>query len=790
MISNFFKITIRSLWRNKGFSFINIAGLAIGMASAMLILLWVQHEISFDRFHSKADRIHLLYSREDYNGKIDAWPSTSALLAEELKRSFAEVEDAVRYRAVYFLVTVGDKRFNLGGAFVDSGFLSLFSYPLLAGNAKRALATGHNIVLTEHFAKSLFGNEDPMGKTVRIDSIDLFTVAGVLKDLPSNTELDFGYLLPWEYMTKLGWDAGQTWAYSNANTYVLLRKGASMDAFDKKITPITRSHISSGEGSKRDVFVQPLVRNHLYGKVVNGRLVDGRIEMVKLFILVAVFILLIACINFMNLSTARSEKRAREVGIRKTIGANRKMLIFQFIGESIFLSFLAFLISVFLVELSLNGFNTIAGTRLEFPVSNIYFWLYSAGFIVLTGLLAGSYPAFYLSSFRPERVLKKAMHSGKALVTPRKIMVVLQFSFAVILTICTLVVERQIKYAKERDSGYEKEKLVFYFSQGEIDRHFELIREALLRTGAANAVTRLNSPITRVWSTISGFSWPGSSEKDKGLNFLEYHADGDFAKTIGTKVIDGRDIDAKSFPSDSNAVLLNESAIEAMHLKDPMGQTLRGPDGSNRTIVGIVKNFVTESPYDQIKPAIISAWSGGYGAVHFKLNSTISVADALARAEKVFREFNPQYPFDYIFADQAYARKFRYEQQQGTLAGLFAGLAIFISCLGLFGLSTYMAESRTKEIGVRKVLGASVSNIAFLLSRDFIKLVLIAILIASPIAWLVMNKWLGEFSYRIPLSAWLFFTSGILALLIAIFTVAGQAIKAAISNPVKCLRTE
>ena len=790
MLRNFFKITIRNLWRNKGFSTINISGLAIGMAAAMLILLWVQHEISFDRFHSRADRIFILFSREDYNGKIDAWPRTPALMAQDLKRNFAEVEDIIRFNQVYFLVTVGDKRFNSRGAFTDSGFLSTFSFPLLSGNAKQALSNDHGIILTEHFARNLFGKEDPMGKTVKIDSTDNFTVTGVLKDLPYNTEMDFEYLLPWDYISRLGWDKGQTWASTNALTYALLRKGPSGVAFDKKLRNITKDHISTGEGSKREVFIQPLIKNHLYARVENGELVGGRIEMVKLFIIVAVFILLIACINFMNLSTARSEKRAKEVGIRKTIGANRKTLVLQFIGESIFLSFLAFLIAVFLVELSLSGFNSIVGTSLEFSLSDYSFWIISLCFIVITGVLAGSYPAFYLSSFQPLRVLKTAIHRADALVTPRKILVVLQFSFAVLLTICTLVVGRQIKYAMDRDSGYNKDKLVFHFSQGDIDKHYELIKESLINSGAASSVTRLNSPITRIWSTVSGFSWPGSSEQDKGLNFLEFRADGDFTKTIGVKVIQGRDIDIRNFHADSNAVLLNESAIDAMHLKDPMGKTMTGTDGIKRTIVGIVKNFVIESPYEEIKPAIVGTWRGGYGAVHFKLNSSISTADAISKAERVFREYNPQYPFEYVFADDAYGRKFRDEQEQGTLAGLFAALAIFISCLGLFGLSTYVAESRTKEIGVRKVLGASVANIAMLLSGDFVKLVLIAIVISSPIAWFVMTKWLGNFSYRISLSIWLFLAAGLMALLISIITVAGQAIKAALSNPAKSLRTE
>ena len=790
MVRNFFKITFRSLWRNKSFSFINITGLAIGMAAAILILIWVQNEISFDRFHAKSDRISILYSREDFNGKMDAWGRTPALMAPELKRTFAEVEDAVRYNQVYFLVSAGEKKFNLAGAFADSGFLSMFSYPLLEGNVANALHDDHSIVVTQKLARKLFGNDDPMGKTIRIDSNDHFTVTGLLKDLPANTELDFEYLLPWTYQSRLGWDNGQTWAATNAYTYVLLKEGASPVAFDGKIRRITKDHVKIGEGSKREVFLQPLVRKHLFAKVENGKLVAGRMEMVRLFIVIAIFILVIACINFMNLSTAKSEERAREVGIRKAIGANRGSLIAQFIAESILLSFIAFLIALFLVQISLDAFNNLVGSQLTLAFQNYFFWIYALGFILITGFLAGSYPAFYLSSFLPVGVLKKTFHNVHALVTPRKILVVLQFSFALVLIICTIVVERQIQFAMDRDAGYKKDKLVFHFAQGEIDIHYDLIKQALINSGAAVSVTRINSPITRVWSTVAGFSWPGSSEQDEGMNFLQFAAGADFVNTIGLQLAEGRDLDISNYHTDSNAVLLNEAAVTAMHIRDPLGKMIKGSDGVNREIVGVLKNFVIESPYDVIKPTLIKAWTGGYGAVHFKLNPANSISDNLIRAEKIFRQYNPQYPFEYYFVDETYARKFREERQQGSLAGLFAGLAVFISCLGLFGLSIYMAESRVKEIGVRKVLGASVGDITILLSGDFIRLVLIAVIVASPIAWFVMDKWLSDFSYRVSMSVWLFLVAGLLVVMIALITVAGQAIRAAMSNPVNSLRSE
>jgi len=790
MIRNFLKIAFRSLWRNKSFSIINISGLAIGMAAAILILLWVQNELSYDRFYTSTDRIAQLFSRDINNGQLNVWGNTSGLMAQELKKSYPEVEDAARFRTVYFLTTVGDNHFNSEGAFADSTFLSVLDFPLLEGNAKSALSDNHNIVITQSLAIRLFGKADAMGKTVRIDSTENFKVTGVLKDLPGNTQFTYQYLLPWSFTTRLGWDRNQSWASTNAATYILLKQGASMSVFDQKIKNIVKGHINQGDGSKRETFTQPVSRLHLYSRQENGRLVEGRIEMVRMFIIIAVFILLIACINFMNLSTAKSEKRAKEAGIRKVVGARKNSLIFQFIGESTIIAIIAFGIALFLVQISLPAFNDVVGVPLSIDFGSLNWWLFAVGFVLLTGLLAGSYPAFYLSSFRPAEVLKGTFRKMNTLVTPRKALVVLQFTFAIALIICTIIVESQLRFARDRDKGYKANGLVYFFSQGDVIKNYNVIKNDLLSTGAAVSVTKTFSPITRVWGTVTGLSWPGSTDADKQVNFLQFQADADFAKTTGAKILQGRDIDINNYVSDSTAVLLNEAAIKAMRLKDPVGKTFRGQFGSTFHIVGVLKDFIIQSPYDQVQPMVVQGLATGYPVVHFRLNPANTTADNLAKAGKIFKRYNSQYPFEYYFADEMYARNFRQEKQDGTLSALFAGLTIFISCLGLFGLAAYMAENRVKEIGIRKVLGASVGNIAALLSADFIKLVLISILVASPVAWWAMSKWLQNFNYRISVEWWVFVAAGLGAIIIALITISSQAIKAALANPVKSLRSE
>jgi len=791
MIKNFFKIAYRNILRNKAFSFINISGLAIGMASAVLILLWIQNEMGHDKFHANSNRIYTANNRDKFNGQVWAWATTPKALGPALKMTYpSDVEDVVRSNSGHFLFTVGDKHLSEQGNFVDSGFLNVFSFPLLEGNANQALSGKYNVVITQKFAKKLFGNEDAMGKVVRIDSVDNFTVTGVLKDLPNNTVFNFEYLLPWTYLDKINQD-DDNWGDNSVQTYILLKPGISQTSFDAKIKNITIDHtVNTKSPSTTTVFTQLFRDQWLYSKSENGKYIGGRIEQVKLFGIIAAFILMIACINFMNLSTARSEKRAKEVGIRKVVGAQKKWLIIQFIGESILLAFLAGVLAIIIVELSLGAYNTLVGKELYIDFSNPDFWLTGLAFILVTGLLAGSYPAFYLSSYQPGRVLKGAFKAANALVTPRKVLVVLQFTFAIILIICTIVVVHQIKYAQGRDAGYSKDRLVYTFIQGDNEKHYDLIKNELLNTGTAVAVTKSMSPITQRWSDGWGYSWPGSKPGDDKTDFVMLSSDADFVKTMGVQLIDGRDIDIKNYPGDSTAILLNETAVKVMNLKNPVGATVKEDDGPKWHVVGVIKDFVFESPYQKVQQLMVMGPKSWFNVIHYKLNPALITDKALQMAKQIFNKYNPQYGFDYHFVDEAYAQKFEQEKRTGTLAALFAGLTIFISCLGLFGLASYMAENRIKEIGVRKVLGASVTSITALLSKDFLKLVIISFVIASPIAWYAMNEWLQSYTYRVQVEWWVFALTGILSILIAIVTVSYQAIKAAIANPVRSLRSE
>jgi ABC-type antimicrobial peptide transport system permease subunit len=786
MFKNYFKISYRYLIRNKGFSAVNILGLAIGMASAMLILLWVQNELGVDRFHKNTDRIYMAYRRLKINGEMYAGSQTPQVLAPALKQSYPEVDDAVRFNNVTFLVTVGEKHLNVRGAFADSGFLSVFSFPASEGNAGNALGP-NKIVLTEKLAKKLFGNQSPVGKMVRIDSTNNFTVSAVLKDLPANTQFDFEYLLPWGYSTTLGWE-DKNWTNNSTDTYVMLKPGASQLAFDAKVKAIIMQHAGKGYTTKVNVFTQPLSKLYLYSKSENGNLVGGKIEIVKLFSIIAVFILLIACINFMNLSTARSEKRAKEVGIRKVAGAHKNSLIAQFICESIMLAFAAFVIALAIVQFSLPAFNMLTGKQLSIDFGNIFYWLAA---VLFTGFIAGSYPAFYLSSFVPVQVLKGSFKKVNAVVTPRKVLVVLQFTFAIILIISTIIVEHQIQYAQSRDAGFDRSNLVYTFNQGDVNKNFDIIKQELISSGTAISVSKSSSPITQRWNSGSGYVWNNSSDADQKTEFVRLGSDADFIKTMGATLLEGRDIDINKYPGDSTAMLLNETAVKLMHLKNPVGQIIKRQNYPDQwRVVGVVKDFILESPYENINPTMIIGPLYWNQVIHFRLNPAQPTAASIAKAEQIFKKYNPQYPFDYVFADESYAQKFAEEQRTGKLAGLFAGLSIFISCLGLFGLAAYMAEQRTKEIGIRKVLGASVQSVVALMSKDFVTLVLISVIIASPVAWLFMNQWLQNYTYRINISWWIFGAAGLIAVAIALATVSFQAIKAATANPVKSLRAK
>ena len=786
MIKNYFKIAFRSLLRNKSFSVINILGLAIGSASAILILLWVQNEVSYDRFHTNENRLYEIWENESRDGEIQSGIPTQQLLGPALKKDYPEIENTARIGwNQYILFGNKEKSIKANGTWADPSFLTMFSFPLLKGDPATALNDPHSIVITEKMARKIFGNDNPVGQLLKFDNSENFTVTGVLKDLPVNTQFDFEFLNSSAFLESKGWiDAD--WTNISIRTFVLLKPTAKAAAVDQKIKNIVKKY-SDGR-SLSEIFLYPVKQLRLYSKFENGKAVGGRIEIVRIFTLIATFILLIACINFMNLSTARSEKRAKEVGIRKVAGALKKSLIGQFLIESIIISAISGALALLLVQLFLPSFNQITEKQLSIDYGNIRFWFSGIGFTLLTGILAGSYPAFFLAAFKPVIVLKGTFKKVNALVTPRKILVVSQFSFAIILVISTIIIVQQIKYVQGRKSGYDKNNLAYVFIEGDIQKNYALIKNELISSGTALFVNKTMAPLTQSWSIGSNLNWQGKVPGAR-ISFDRSTTNENLVKVAGLELIAGRDIDITSFPSDSTACLINESAAREMKFKNPVGQDLFD-DPITWHIVGVIKDFILQSPYEKTRPIIFKGPKYSANVMNIKFNGEHTMAQNIASTEKILKKYNPAFPFEYHFVDEEYAKKFSDQQLTATLAALFAGLTIFISCLGLFGLATYMAETRIKEIGVRKILGASIMNIATLISKDFVKLVIIAILIASPIAWYFMNKWLLGFDFRIHISGWVFILAGTVAIFIALVTVSFQSIRAAIVNPVKSLRNE
>lgn len=780
------KIAFRNLGRNKAFSLINISGLAIGMASAMLILLWIGHELSFDSFHEKKDRIYEAWNRNVLSDKLQCWNTTPKVMASALQGDNPEVETTARVNwNTSRLFKLGDKSILASGNVVDSTFLDIFTYPMVKGNPKTALMDPSAIVITESLAAKLFGQEEAMGKVIMMNIKTPVTVTGILKDPPKNSRFEFEYLMPWARLRAEGQDE-TFWGNNSVATYALLKPGVNFAPLEARVKEMRRKYDVNEK--KGEFFLYPLERWHLYSRFENGKESGGFIEFVRLFGIIAGFILLIACINFMNLSTARSERRAREVGIRKVVGANRSSLIGQFLGESTLLALISGILALLIVQLVLPGYNELTGRLVSVGYADPLFWLFFLGFIIFTGLLAGSYPAFFLSSFRPVSVLKGSFRKAHALISPRKVLVVLQFTFAIILIIATLVVKKQIDYARDREAGYNKDQLVYTFTSEDVQKNYMLIKNELLSSGVATSVTKTSAPMTENWSNSWGIEWAGKDPEDKTVVDV-FCADDKIARTVGLQMTMGRDIDLGSYATDSSAMLINESSLKLMKLRDPIGATLRYNDREWH-VVGVFRDFIIQSPYQPTRPLIVMGAHGWFSVAHIRLNPARSIRDNLAKMEAIYKKYNPHYPFDYKFVDAQYEEKFNAEQKAGILAGLFAGLTIFISCLGLFGLAAYMGENRIKEIGVRKVLGATVTDITALLSRDFLKLVLISFIIASPVAWWAVNTWLKDYPYRINVPMSSFIIAGTLSLLIALLTVSSQAVKAAVSNPVKSLRTE
>lgn len=789
LLGNHFKLAWRNLARGKVFSIIKILGLAMGIASALLLFLWIRNEMSFDLFHKKKDRIYMAWSQSTDEGKIYTWPGTSMLLGPVLNTTYPFVETTARYNEVYsFLFHAGEKHMESNGLLTDPSFLKIFDFPLVYGNPNTALSTPRSLIITESFAKRLFGHTDVMGKAVRIDSTGDFMVTGVMKDMPDNTQFgEFNWLGPWSYMNEVHWLRDE-WSTSYIRTIVLLKPSSSEQVANAHIKNVVKEHSND---VKFETFLHPIAKWRLYSHFENGKQVGGQIKTVRLFFIIACFILLLACINYMNLSTAKSMNRAREVGIRKVAGARKISIIRQFLVESILVALLAGAIALLVAEPNLKWFNALTYKRLAVPYNNLYFWLSFLGFVLITGILAGSYPAFYLAAYQPIKVLKGTFKSVNALVTPRKVLVVLQFTFAITFIICTLVIYRQIKYGQQRDVGYDQKNLAFVYMKGDVNTKFNAIRYDLISSGAITSVTRTNSPVTDVWNGDDTYEWATKKQGSPKLNAALYHSDNNFAKTMGLPIVKGRDINTDIYPTDSTAILINESAAKIMGFADPVGQAVTSKEG-NWHIVGVVKNFLPGTPFGSLYPIIIQGpgphhW---FGTMSFRLNPNRSVANNMKTIGAILKKYNPDNPFDPWFVDQTNEGKFEGTKRIGSLASIFAGLAIFISCLGLFALAAYMAENRTKEIGVRKVLGASVTSISTLLSKDFVKLVIISFVIASPLAWWAMHNWLNGFEYHIRISPWIFIATGAFSMLLAIVTISFQSVKAALANPVKSLRSE
>jgi len=794
MIKNYLKTTLRNLRRNKIYSLINIIGLSVGMAVAIIIGLWIWDELSFDKYHQNYDRIAMVKQHLTNNGEKTTQSAVPYPLAAELRNKYGS-----NFRYVVLVSGPGDhilgieeKKVLQAGMYMEPDGAELLTLKMTKG--KRAgLKDMSSIMLSESAAKTLFGNEDPLNRALKIDNNIDVQVTGVYEDFPANTSFTgLKFIAPWDlYFANTDWikTSKEPWRPNAFNILTQLSDNVDADIVSVKIKDSKLNNVSKVLAQKKpEIFLLPMSKWHLYSDYKNGVNIGGRIKYVWLFGVIGVFVLLLACINFMNLSTARSEKRAKEVGIRKAIGSLRTQLIQQFYIESVLLVFFSFFISIVLAQLILPFFNEVADKKMSILWGNPLFWLLGIGFSLLTGIIAGSYPAIYLSSFEPVKILKGTFKVGRWAAIPRKVLVVTQFSVSIVMIIGTLIVFRQIQFTKERPLGYESNGIVTIPQYTtDINNRLETVKTEIEKTGAAVSVAFSDSPLTGIWSSTSGLDWPGK-DPNLAIDFLSERVSHEYGKTINWQIISGRDF-SKDFASDSTAVVLNEAAAKFMGLQNPIGETMKW-FGDPYKIIGISKDMVMQSPYEPVRPTVFVLSGGATSFIVARLNPKLSPHKALADIETVVKKFNPNQPFEFRFTDEEFAKKFGNEEKIGKLAGFFAVLAIFISCLGLFGMASFIAEQRIKEIGVRKVLGASVFNVWRLLSIDFILLVIIALLIAVPVAYYFMNNWLQNYTYHTNLSWWIFAAAGIGALLITIFTVSFQAIKAGIANPVKSLRTE
>jgi putative ABC transport system permease protein len=794
MYKSYFKVGLRNLFNNKGYSLINIGGLSVGMAIVILISLWVYDELSFDKNHENYDHIVQVMQHQTFDGKTTSQMNIPMPLGPALYNEYGDnfKNLSMATWTNEHILTVGEKSINQWGNFAEPGFPELLSLTLLQGDRK-ALKDPSSLLLSESAAKALFGGNDPMNKTIRIDGKLEAKVMGIYQDLPyTSTFQNLAFIAPWEmYVNSEPWlkESVHRWSNNSFQLFGQLVPGADLNTVSEKIKKVKYNHAAEQQRFNPEIYLYPMSNWHLRAKWVNGINVGGQIQMVWLFGIIGLFVLLLACINFMNLSTARSEKRAKEVGIRMTIGSVRSQLVYQFLSESFLVVLLSFIVAIGIASLSLSWFNNLAAKRMVMPWSQPYFWLAAIAFILLTSLLAGSYPALYLSSFRPVTVLKGSFKAGRFTSLPRKVLVVLQFTVSVTLVIGTVIVYHQIRYSQDRPIGYDYDGLVMIEKKTpDFDKKYEALRTALTSENVIEEMAQSSSPTFYVGSYNGGFEWEGLDPELQWSDFGTIWISPEYGKTVGWSIVQGRDA-SRAFSTDSTAVLINESAAEFIGAKDPVGLKVKW-DNKTYHVIGVVKDMVIESPYRTTKPNIYFVDYEDLYWFNLKLNPMKSVHESVASIENVFKKIIPGVPFDYRFADESYARKFDSEIRIGKLTSLFSALAIFISCLGIFGLASFVAEQRAKEIGIRKVLGASVRSLWQLLAKDFIVLVIIASVLAIPFALYYLNSWLKTYEYHTEISWWIPFVSVMGALMITMATVSYQAIRAARINPVKSLKSE
>lgn len=790
MLRNYIKIAFRSLLKNQTYSIINIGGLAIGLAASILIFLWVADEYAYDKFHANYKNIYKLYQSQEWNGHIGTGNSMPYKLKEVLPQKSSKIKSVVMTNwGEGNLLQVGENRLSKYGISASEDFFNVFSYEMIEGDPATALNEPTKIVITESTAKSFFfKNGSALNQTIKIDNGDELKVSGVVKDVPEQSFLEFDYVLPFSYYEKTQSWIGRSkdsWDNNSFQMYTLLQEGTSKEEVDKSIATILKDNNPKAPTSK--LFLHPMSKWRLHSNFEEGKNTGGQIVYVRLFTAIAIFVLIIACINFMNLATARSESRAREVGIRKSIGSRRKELVFQFLGESIAITAIALVIAIVLVELALPSYNILVKKTIAISYSNPMIWLAAIALTLFIGILAGSYPSFYLSSFEAVKVLKGKVNVGKGASTPRQVLVVLQFVFSIFLIAGTIVIYQQIQHVKNRDMGYDRENLIQIWTNGELETNFKTIREELVRTGAVKSVCKSNSPITSSFSS-NEVKWPGKTDEARTA-FTTIATEYDYTETMGIKIIEGRDF-SRDFKSDSSAVIVNQAAVKMMGMEKPIGQKIEMFGGQQYEIVGVIADVVMDSPYTPVEPltmVFIPSWSS---TVTLRLNKTEDLKASLAKVESVFKKINPNYPFQYRFADVDFEKKFQTISLISRLAGIFAGLAILITCLGLFGLAAFTAAQRTKEVGIRKVMGASVASLVMLISKDFSRLVIIAFAIAAPFAWWFLNSFLERYTYRVEVAWWVLAGVGAFALILALLIVSAQALKTAVTNPSNSLRSE